>query len=76
MRLAESLFAIHDSFLGEAARTVGQSFSTVPTPVLLRKREIDQQQPPALDFKCLSTWQPKSALGAVAVAGMRSPPGA
>jgi hypothetical protein len=76
MRLAESLFAIHDSFLGEAARTVGQSFFTVPTPELLRKREIDQQQPPVLDFKFFSTWQPKSALGAFAVAGTRSPAGA
>jgi len=42
-RFAESLFAIHDSLLGEATWTVGQSFFTVPTPVLLRKGEIDQR---------------------------------
>ena len=43
-KFAESLFAIHDSLLGEAAWTVGQSFFTVPTPVLLRKRGIDRQK--------------------------------
>jgi hypothetical protein len=36
LRFAVSLFAIHDSLLGEAAWTVAQSFLTVPTPVCLR----------------------------------------
>src|SRR5690349_7732444 len=37
-RFAESAFTINNLFLREAARAVRQSFLTLPTPVLLRKR--------------------------------------
>lgn len=58
---AESLFAIQDLILGEAAWTVGLNFFTVPTPVLLRNRGSDQRQSPARHFERLSAGQSKSA---------------